>query len=216
MSLLPQFRNMLAFIDSKVDGLSMSNSDRNIAAGTLFDVANDHAKGICTLFEHHLYASAFALVRSLFETFIRGAWLLHCATENEVNTFLQKDKVELDSKEKFYFDDMVKAIELARDWPKTLSEIKSHAWDALNSYTHGGQHQISRRYNGSTIEPHHDPEQVDEVIRFSAMLAFLTFSEVIDMSDTREADKYAVELLSQIGPWCFNKAIQPTTNASAD
>jgi hypothetical protein len=208
MNLLPQFRDMLAFIDSKVDGLSMSNtSDRNIVSGTLFDAANEHAKGICTLLEHHLYASAFALERTLFETFVRGAWLLHCATENEVNTFLHKDKIELDSKENFPFGDMITAIESTKKWPKTLSEIKSHAWNALNSYTHGGQHQVLTRYNGSTIGACHDPEQVDEVIRFSAMLTFLAFTAILDVSDTKEADKDAMKLLSQIRIWCFNKPI---------
>lgn len=205
MNLLANYRNMLAYIDPKTDGLSMPSADRFAAAGALYDVAHEHAKGICTLLENHHFASAYALIRSLFETFVRSAWLLHCATDNEVNTFVTKDKIELDSKEKFTFGEMVKAVESAKDWPDTLSGIKCHAWKALNSYTHGGQFQVTRRYNGSTIEPHHDPEQINEIVRFSSMLAFLTFGEIIGMSNNREADKYAEELYLQISPWCFNK-----------
>ncbi|UZJ43811.1 DUF5677 domain-containing protein [Marinimicrobium sp. C6131] len=208
MSLLPNFRNMLAFIDPKVHEFASADSQRSAVAGALYDVANEHAKGICTLLENHHYASAFALTRSLFETFVRAAWILHCATDKEFNTFVTKDKIELESKERFTFGEMVKAVEKARDWPDTLSGIKDHAWNALNSYAHGGQLQVTRRYDGVTIQPHHDPEQVDEIVRFSAMLTFLTFSEIAEISGSEEMHVHAEALYKKISPWCFNKALK--------
>lgn len=205
MSLLPEYRNMLAFIDPKVHEYASACCQRSAIAGALYDVANEHAKGICTLFENNHYASGFALMRSLFETFIRAAWLLHCATDTELETFAEKDKVELESKERFTFGDMIKAVESAKDWPDTLSGIKEQAWGALNSYTHGGQFQVTRRYDGNTIQPHHDPEQVDEVIRLSAMLTFLTFFEIAGISKNEKLHRFVEELYGQISPWCFNK-----------
>ena len=205
MSLLPNYRSMLAFIDPKVHEYASAGCQRSAIAGALYDVANEHAKGICTLFENNHYASGFALIRSLFETFIRAAWLLHCATDKELETFTDKDKIELESKERFTFGDMVKAVEAARDWPDTLSSIKEHAWGALNSYTHGGQLQVTRRYDGNTIQPHSDPEQVEEIIRFSAMLAFLIFGEIAEISKNEKLHGYVEELYGQISPWCFNK-----------
>jgi len=205
MNVLSNYRRMLDYIDSKTHGLETTANDRIAAVGALCDVANEHAKGICTLLENHLYASAFALIRSLFETFIRAAWLLHCATDTEVKTFVNKDKIELDSKEKFPFGDMIKAVEKAQDLPNTLSDIKKHYWRALNSYTHGGQFQVTRRYDGATIEPHHEPELIEEVCRFSAIIAFLNFGELVYLSGDSDLDKCSKTLYEQISPWCFNK-----------
>jgi hypothetical protein len=73
MSLLSEYRNMLAFIDPKVHELVTVNNQRAAVAGALYDAANEHSKAICILFENQHVASAFALVRSLFETFVRGA-----------------------------------------------------------------------------------------------------------------------------------------------
>ena len=196
---------MLAFIDPKVDEYVSTEDYRSVVAGTLFDVANEHAKGICTLFENKHDASAFALTRSLFETFIRGAWLLHCATDKEFDTFVQKDKVQLESKKSFSFGDMVLAVESKLDWPSTLSETKDHVWTALNSYTHGGQFQVTRRFDGRTVQPHHDPEQVDEFVRFSAMITFLIFCQFSEISGRTEMDQHVTDLYEQVSPWCFNK-----------
>lgn len=115
-----------------------------------------------------------------------------------------KDRIELESKERFTFGDMIKAVEASRDWPDTLSGIKRYAWNALNSYTHGGQFQVTRRYYGSTIQPHHDPEELEEILRFSAMLTFLTFGEIAEISEGEELHGYAEELYGKISPWCFN------------
>ena len=194
---------MLAFIDTKIDGLSFEKSNRKVAAATLYDVANDHGKGICTLFENNHDVSAFSLMRVQFETLIRGAWLLHCATDLELNAFLVKDKIELESKERFYFGDMIEAVERAKDWSGKLSEIKSFSWSALNSYTHGGQYQVSRRFDGNTVEAHHDSGQLEETVRFSAMLSFLGFCEMIEITESKNNDKYTSELYTQINDWIF-------------
>ena len=196
MSLLPELRKMLAFIDKNVDGSNTENSDRHIAAGTLFEAASCHAKGVSILLEEHLYASASALQRILFESFIRGSWLLHCASDSEVDYFLNKDKI------KPYFGDLVSAVEMALDWPDTLSKIKVNLWKAMNSYTHGGNMQVTEHFDGSSIMQNHDPEEIEEMAKFSGMIAFLTFTQIIEMSNNREKDKAVEELYSQIG-WCI-------------
>jgi len=197
MNSLPELRKMLTFIDKNVDGSITENSDRHIAAGTLFEAASCHAKGMSILLEEKLYASASALERILFESFIRGAWLLHCANDSEVDCFLKKDKI------KPYFGDLVSAVEMTLDWPDTLSKIKSNIWKAMNSYAHGGNMQVGRHFDGSSIMPNHDPEEIEEMAKFSGMIAFLTFSQTIEMSNNRKKDKAVEELYSQIS-WCMS------------
>jgi hypothetical protein len=192
---------MLAYIDPKVHEYVTADNQRSAVAGALYDVANEHGKGVCTLFENQHYASGFALVRSLFETFVRGAWLLHCASEKEFETFTTKDRIELETKENFNFGDMLISVETKLELPGALTSIKEESWKALNSYTHGGLFQVSRRYDGVTVEPHHDPGQIDEIVRFSALIVFLVFCEFSRISETQEMDEAVEELYNQIsGP----------------
>src|SRR3546814_15954556 len=46
-----------------------------------------------TLFRSR-YASAFALVRCEFECFVRGAWIHHRATDEEIEQFVEKDEIK--------------------------------------------------------------------------------------------------------------------------
>lgn len=205
MSLLPQYRNMLAFIDPAIHEFASGDTERKAISGALYDLVHEHAKSICILLENKLCASAFTLIRSLFETFVRASWLLHCATEKELQNFVNHDRIELESKRRFPFGDMIRAVEEANNWPDTLSVIKNRAWTALNSYTHGGKFQVTRRYDGRTIQSQHDPEQVEEVVRFSAMISFLAFCEISEMSDNKELQNNVSKVYDQISQWCFGE-----------
>ena len=195
MGLLPKFKNMLAYIDQNVDGINTDYSERHLSAGTLFEVASCHAKGVCTLLEEHLYASAAALERILFESFIRASWFLHCASDEAVNIFLTKDKIQ------HTFGELLTEVEGKLNWPGALSKIKSDIWKAMNSFTHGGYMQVVRHYDGSSIMPTYTPEEIDEMVKFSAMIAFLTYSQIIGMSNNREKDKTLEDLYDQV-KWC--------------
>lgn len=208
MNTLANLREMLAYIDRKTDGVEIKADDRNAVAGALYDVSLEHAKAICALFENHHYPTAFATIRVLFETFIRASWVLYCASDQEVQTFIKKDKIEVKGKGQIYFGDMIKAVEKEKDWPDTLSDIKKRSWNALNSYTHGGQFQVTRRYNGVTIEPHHEDELAEETCQFTAIIAFLTFGEFANLSENLALHQCTEELYGKVSPWCFNNQKQ--------
>ena len=54
-----------------------------------FDVSLEYQKAIVLLIENKLIGSAFSLVRLQFEAYIRGLWLIRCATEPEIEKFKQ-------------------------------------------------------------------------------------------------------------------------------
>src|SRR5438477_1793587 len=68
---------------------SLPASKRTRAAGSCFAIAQDHHHAIVLLVEHQLYASSFALLRSEFEAYVRGQWLTHCASEEQVGKYVQ-------------------------------------------------------------------------------------------------------------------------------
>jgi hypothetical protein len=74
-----------------VDGQVLPPTNRTRAAGACFAIAHDHHHGVVVLFEETLYASAFALVRPIFEAYIRRAWLSLCATDLQIDGFLNDE-----------------------------------------------------------------------------------------------------------------------------
>src|SRR3546814_9825975 len=79
------------------------------------------------------YASAFALVRCEFECFVRGAWIHHRATDEEIEQFVEKDEI----KPKIW--QLIEALEQHPPFEdKLLSHVKEKAWTPMNGYTHGG------------------------------------------------------------------------------
>lgn len=88
-----------------MDGIELKADLKNKISGPLFDIAHEHAKAIVVLLENNLYASAYALGRPLFETFVRAAWIQYCASEHQINDIVNNDIFTLK------LGDMLKAVE---------------------------------------------------------------------------------------------------------
>lgn len=203
MDSLVRYRVMLDYINKHVTGAEVGNSNKIVAGASLYNVALDHAQGIYTLFNEQNYTSAFALIRSQFESLIRAAWLLYCANEKQLDIFIKKDRIQNEVGDSLYFSDMLKSVEKALDWPDTLSNIQTKIWGGLNGYTHGGLNQVVGNYNGKFIGSNYSIEEVEEGIKFSAMLAFLTFCRVVYLASNKNENKLADLLLEQNKDWCF-------------
>jgi hypothetical protein len=68
---LANTRKTLAIIDEEIDGVGFEPTIKNKLSAPLFDIAQAHAKAIVILLEAPIYASAYALVRPLIESFVR-------------------------------------------------------------------------------------------------------------------------------------------------
>ena len=200
MKKLKHARRILSQINHEIDGVEFESKDeRNRLSGALFDTVLDHANAIIVLIENRIYSSAYALVRPLFEGFVRATWLLNCATDDEIELLIEKDKF------KKSFGEMLECIESKKDWPKTLAKAKKNAWKAMHSYTHGGLHQISRKIKASTIEPVIDNEEIDEIICFAELIGSLSFSAMIAMSKASGKDNVVKKIMESVSKECFNK-----------
>ncbi len=207
MNLLPNYTEMLNFVEKELDDVLITSNKSNIkAAATLLTVTIDHAQGIKILLEKGAYPSAAALMRVEFETYIRAMWVWKCANEKQVDTFINKDKITSTEGKSIYFKDMVKAVEASHGLPAYLSEIQANVWSGLNSLTHGGSIQLARNFDGKSIRHCYDNELVSEVIEFSTMLTSFAFSGILDMANNKNGELVSSELLKLIEPWAFNKA----------
>jgi len=196
--MLSNTRNLLATVDKEIEGIELDSSDRNILSGSLFDVALDHAKAIVTLLENNIYASAYALARPLFESFVRAAWIQHCASDSEITLIIKKDEFRLS------FGKMLDAVENEREWPNTLTELKKSVWNSMHSYTHGGLQLVSRRIKNGSIEHDVNRQEIAGLLQIVALISFLSFNEAVVMSKGGEKDKVLNDLYQALSSWCFN------------
>lgn len=88
----------------------------------------------------------------------RANWVIGCATDDEVRKIAAKD---------FEFpgmSDLVSACDKALGTAQFFQTIKKQAWKAMNSYTHSGIRQLTRRFSAGKVEPNYSDGEIKEVI----------------------------------------------------
>jgi hypothetical protein len=131
------------------------------------DLVLEHHESIMVLLGKKLYGSAFSLVRVLFEAFFRAHWTTACAKDADIEKLRQQD---------FEFPGMgtlVSAIDTAFRTDGFFEEIKKQSWKAMNSYTHSGIRQLSRRFEQGRIFPNYSGDEIKEVIDGTTMAVIL-------------------------------------------
>lgn len=195
---LAKAKELVRWISTQLDDLIISGEDRHKIPGLMFDVSIEHYFAIVHLVDARICAGAYALVRSEFETYVRGLWLHYCATDEQISRFLDRDELPKTGA-------LVTALEAMEGFEdKILSGIMEQAWRGMNGYTHSGTHQLARRMKQGSIEPNYEAEEILEVLRFSGTIAQMALAEIGQMAG--KADLVA-ELQSRLGPVEPGKAV---------
>ena len=190
---LVKAQRLIVWIQRKLNGIEMKGDHRHRIPAQLFDLAIEHHSGIIQLISANLCASAFALIRCEYECFIRGAWLYYCASDAEIERFIEKDQIGA----KLY--ELIDALEQRPEFEtKLLSTVKESTLSAMNGYTHGGIHQISRRLQDDHIEPSFDEESVREVIQFSGAMGLIAFHQIAQLANRDRLMREANEVMKNV------------------
>ena len=190
--------------ETKVD-----SSHRVICAGALYSLTLDHARAICNLIKIGVPASAFALQRVAFESCIRGSWIHHCASDEQLERFHKNKGIkETPHTKDIDFETLAQQVERTIGIPAYLSLIKAKSWKALNGYTHNGMHQISRYINKNTITPTFSDDEKYEVIEFSLILSCFSLGGIFDLCKLECSDPELDEILASTVQW--KERNQPT------
>ena len=143
-----------------------------------FDLSIEHHAAICSLASSGLFGSAYSLLRVQFEALIRGLWLRHVATENELAVFEKKDEPPISP------GSLIKAVEESVGLPDSLlSEVKSKKWGLLCSFTHSGHQALIRRANETqTGAVNYRPLEVISVLHTAGAMATLAGVELASLT----------------------------------
>ena len=149
----------------------------------------EHHAAILRLIESRLYGSAFALVRSLFEAFFRVLWAVSCASDTDVEKIATKERFQFPGTET-----MVNDIDQKLKMNGFFLEFKKNAWTAMNSYTHTGLLQLSRRFSRTRVEPRYSETESVEVIHVIT-IAIVLLGRFIAVQTGRTAEAEQAEQL---------------------
>ncbi|GEM_PF-3318666 len=157
---------------TRLNGRRMNGDYRSKVAAACFAVSQQHHNSILILLSRNpsLQATAFALLRPLVESIIRGLWLLHIATVAQVEEYVKLGtKLDMAS--------MMKKLDSKAGLTAYKSIYKSN-WSALSAYTHTGELQVQRWLKTNDIEPSYPETEILELIRLSGLAAELAFQAV--------------------------------------
>lgn len=172
-----------------VHNTELPANERVRAAAGCFAISQDIHHAIVKLIESHLFAGAFALVRVVFEAYVRGEWLWLCATNNQVQAFLQGEEPP-------QIRSMLEALELHPVFQEqVLSKIKVRNWTAMCAYTHVGGLHVQRWVTADGIESNYSAEEISETLRFAEIIVALAVMGTLGIADTEVAANSAEKVL---------------------
>lgn len=140
-----------------IDRPTYDNSARIAMSGNLCQMSIEHSCGFRMLAESRMFASSFTVLRAQFEATLRAVWALYSATDNQISRISARLGAETEQAAKNLPQvqkmlDSLAAVPNAKVPFDSLSEFKGSAWQALNSYTHGGIHPLNRMAEGYPME----------------------------------------------------------------
>lgn len=170
------------------------NRKRIRAAVKLFGIVQDHHFAIVFLLRHEFYSSIMALLRSVFEAYLRGLWIKHCATDTQVQKFIR-------GKQPPKNECMIEAIEDLPDFGKdTLSRIKKNAWKEMCDFAHAGGLYLERWESEDGIEANFDPAELENALNYSELLAAMSGLEVVQMNEGSNKVETVLKLIETRWP----------------
>jgi hypothetical protein len=117
-------------------------------------LSTEHGAAAFVLIANQFYAPGYTLLRTQFETLVRGIWFLYAASDlwvEKLSRPLTAETAEA-GKDALMVADMLKGLRSSEFAPPALlaqlEACRDAIWKALNSYNHGGFHPLARFQTG--------------------------------------------------------------------
>ena len=151
---ISQAKNLMIWLHEKTNRSKLSHTGKKGLVGiALVQHSLDIADATIILLERDRPGPAWALARPLLESFVRGMWVLHCASDEQVKKLFRGQWPS--------FLDLLKDMK-NNDGLRPNSEwIRANEANVpiLHDFTHGGIEHVLRRIAGNVVEsayPEHE------------------------------------------------------------
>ncbi|TCG04911.1 hypothetical protein BZM27_37435 [Paraburkholderia steynii] len=160
-----------------LDGVTFSTTMRSRVAVALQHLCIEHHQGAHTLIEQNVRGSAFALYRPQFEAYARGLWYQYCASDANVDRYMQGAEPPRISK---IASDLAKVT----GYPgRVVLEVKQGTWGAMCAFTHGGAVQVKARSVGDEIRQSYSDRHAAQLLDSTAVLSYLAALAIAAVAD---------------------------------
>lgn len=147
----------------------------------------EHGTAAFALISGQLFAPGYTLLRTQFETLVRGIWFMYAASDawiEKLNRPLTAEAAET-SRDALMLAEMLKGLRASESAPSGLLDqleaCRDVMWKALNSYTHGGFHPLAR------FETGYPPRLSYDVLRNSNTMVALASQLAAIVTGDRQA-----------------------------
>ena len=179
------------WVQERLDGRQLPGlptiKRHQLASGCLH-VAVEHSQAIIVLVEEKLFASALALVRPLFESYLRGTWLLNAATD-----------AQIDDAGRDRFPSAGMMVDGLEKVGLSLTDVKKQWWNTLCSYTHTGYQQIGARLTSEGLRSNYKDEEVEMALKMSSNFSLVTVMQFAALAKDESLARTALERITSPG-----------------
>ena len=150
MSILAELKRQVELVEWINNNLSCPYnlpSRNQQLAHPCFDLAVEHHAAICLLGKSELFGSMYSLLRVEFEALVKGLWLRHVASSENIIKY-ENENLNVG------FGTILKLIENQLGIPTSvLSQLMCRQWEIFSSFTHTGYQALARRFNNTHTGP---------------------------------------------------------------
>lgn len=186
---------LVKWLQAHASNCTIRNERKFQLASRAFSVALAHHRSIVLLASNGCWASASALVRLMYEAYVRGCWLAYGASPADVKSF-EKD-VEFEKPCGPMIQDIEGQLKIDES---VLTEIKSEAWSGMCDYVHTGIGLLSR-YDKGHREPNLTAREALQLLNYANWVGSSVGRTVLSVSGSptplESVDKKLKEYLDQ-------------------
>jgi hypothetical protein len=143
------------------------------------DIALEHHEAIWLLRQSSLIGSAIALVRPVYDTYLRALWINAVATPEQIER-ASRDELKFPPMHQLR-DNIKKAYFGTPAWQdaenakviKRFFEFFEALWRILSSYIHSGGRQLARRFTGDQVKPSYSDSEIAQALNLPTMALML-------------------------------------------
>ncbi|MFA0105141.1 DUF5677 domain-containing protein [Vibrio splendidus] len=185
--------NLIKESSAFLKGVKCKNSPRNHATVALMDLCYEHASSISLLLKHNKFGSALGLYRSCVEAYIRGVWLLNCASEHDVLEKINSQKKWLS------LSVLVGQLSEKEEEFQFLNQyVKGQVKNILDSFTHGMSRQILSRFDGEKIKFRITESDINFLEKEACFFCLLAHATIAEVAESTDVEKKVLELFERM------------------
>jgi hypothetical protein len=121
-------------------------------------------------------------------------WINLPATDEELKKFNENDKIDLG------FGKLAAALDAAYSMGDFFQDFKTRTWKHLNSYTHGGIHQIGRRFVKHEVANNYSEDEIYEMTTTVTTMVLILVSFFLKKQGHADSGDEVQALLETYGP----------------